>query len=451
MVQQVEQTFEEAVKEFYDRSAALIGLEVQENLPPPPPAPFPQGGPPVHSPLIFDEETIRNYAYSIGDDNPIFTDPGYGKRSIYGTQLAPGPMLAIVRYPSAHGADRPQGYPVANFISGTAWEFYDVLRPGSRFTSSKITREQFEKPGAQGNLIFFISEVFYWDQTEELKAKCYGTQIYVPIPTMGTSRAMKLERAGEHMMYTRKCAQYSKSDAEDIANLIVNEQRRGAEPRYWEDVEVGEELPTIVIPPFTIQDMIAYHRIGYALQATMYGAKQVHSFEAAYRRGKEKPDSVRQHPITRWPYTPGAEHEDVLIAIFRGQAGAFDFGVQRAQIPERLLTNWMGDHGHIRKMYTAFRRPVYYGDTTWYKGKVEKKYVVTEEGAAAEGGVAGKGEYHAVAVSIEGTNQEGEVQCPGLATVYLPSREAGPVKLPIPHVGRPPYTPYDTYRRLAWY
>ena len=140
MVQPVEQTFEEAVQEFYDRSEQLIGLEVQENFPPPAPAPFPQGGPPVHSALAFDADTIRHYAYSIGDDNPLFVDPEYGRRSVYGSQLAPGPMLSIVRYPSAHGADRPQGYPVANFISGVAWDFYDVIRAGSRFTSSKVTR-----------------------------------------------------------------------------------------------------------------------------------------------------------------------------------------------------------------------------------------------------------------------------------------------------------------------
>src|SRR5207248_11806610 len=129
---------------------------------------------------------------------------------------------------------RPQGYPVANFISGVAWDFYDVIRAGSRFTSSKVTREQFRKPGAQGSLTFIISEVCYWDQTNELKGKCYGTQIYVPIPTMQSGRAMKVERLGEHMMYTRPVGQYTQEQAEEIASLIVNEPRRGAEPRYWE-------------------------------------------------------------------------------------------------------------------------------------------------------------------------------------------------------------------------
>ncbi len=325
MIRQSVQTFEEAVEEFITRSSQLIGQEVQENLPAPPPSPYPQGGPPVFSGLLFDEETIRNYAYSIGDDNPLFTDPAYAERSIYGP-LAPRPILSIVRYPSAHGVDRSEGYPVANFISANAWEFYDVIRLGSRFTSSKITRESFEKPGAQGRLHFLISEVFYWDQTRALKAKAYGTQIHVPIPTMGTGRAMKVERLGEHMMYTRPAAQYSREQAEQIAQTIINEPRRGAEPRYWEDLEVGEELPEIVLPPFTIQDMIAHHRIQFGLTAARDGGRVRRAFEPGYHYSKAHPAHARIHPVTRWPYTPWDEHEDALLAIYRGQPGPFDFG-----------------------------------------------------------------------------------------------------------------------------
>jgi hypothetical protein len=102
-------------------------------------------------------------------------------------------------------------------------------------------------------------------------------------------------------------------------------------------------------------------------------------------------------------------------------------------------------------MYTAFRRPVYYGDTTWYRGRIVKKYVATEEGDTSEQGVAGKHDYHAVAIEIQGTNQAGEMQCPGFATIYLPSREHGPVQLPVPHVAKPPFVPYETFRRVNWF
>jgi hypothetical protein len=445
------QTFEEALQEIIDRTKTeLMEAENPEFFPPPPPAPYPQGGPPVFSALSFDPLTIRRYAYSLGDDNPLYTDPAYARSGPYGNVIAPGPMLALVRYPSAHGADRPQGYPVANFISGAAWEFYDVIRVGSQFRSSKILKEFFEKSGAQGRLLFLISDVSYWDQTSELKAKCYGTQIYVPIEEMGTGRAMTVENVGRHMMYTRGTQHYSDEQLREILDALESEQGRGAEPRYWEDVEEGEALPPFVIPPFTVQDMIAYHQLSYSLTTGLDNGPQHRGFERAYVNGKKVPYSVRTHPITRWPYVPWDEHEDVFLAQYRGQPGPFDFGVQRAQIPQKLMANWMGDHGFLRKMYTAFRRPVFYGDATWYRGTVKKKYTVTETGEANPG-VPGQAGDHAVAIEIMGTNQVGELQCPGFATVYLPSREHGPVQLPVPHQAEPGFVPYDTYRRIDWY
>src|SRR5436853_7661399 len=96
----VQQTFEEAVEESYQGCNALLEQEAHENFPPPRPAPYPQGGPPVSTALRFDADTIRTYAYTIGDDNPLYTDPEYAKTGPYGTIIAPSPMLSIVRYPT---------------------------------------------------------------------------------------------------------------------------------------------------------------------------------------------------------------------------------------------------------------------------------------------------------------------------------------------------------------
>jgi hypothetical protein len=54
------------------------------------------------------------------------------------------------------------------------------------------------------------------------------------------------------MMYTRETPKYTPEQIEEIVQALEGEQRRGTETRYWEDVEVGEELPPIVLPPFTL-------------------------------------------------------------------------------------------------------------------------------------------------------------------------------------------------------
>ena len=445
-----QQSFEEAVTEYIERSRELVDLEVMENLPPWPPGPYDQSGPPYEAALRLDSKTIRDYALTIGDTNPLFTDSEYGKHTRYGCQIAPGPMLALIRYPSAHGAVRPQGYPVANFISGTAWEFFDVIRVGSRFRSSKITKEFIEREGAQGVLLFLISEVLYWDYHGDLPAKCYGTQIMVPQESMGSSRAMNLDRVGERMMYQRKASEYSPEQIDEIVRQIESQERRGSDTLYWEDVEVGDKLGPLVLAPWTLQDQEAYHFLGYTSSSNEETSGDELAFEMSYQRMRKRPGGARTHPLTRWPWTPGAEHEDHLLAAYRGQPGPFDFGVQRVQIPQQLLTNWIGDEGFIRRMYIALRRPVYYGDTTYYSGEVVKKYKEMQTGEEGPGAVPGEAEYCAVGIRIDGVNQVGEAQAPGTATVYLPSRESGPVRLPLPHLARPPYVNYDTYRR-DWY
>ena len=55
-----------------------------------------------------------------------------------------------------------------------------------------------------------------------------------------------------------------------------------------------------------------------------------------------------------------------------------------------------------------------------------------------------------VGIKLEGTNQVGQTQAQGAVTVYLPSRQHGPVQLPIPHPANPPYVPYEKFYR-DWY
>ncbi|MBI4310435.1 MAG: MaoC family dehydratase N-terminal domain-containing protein [Chloroflexi bacterium] len=445
-----DQSYEEALAEYIERSKELLDLESLENLPPRSPSPYEQSGPPYEAAFHLDSRTAALYAYSIGDDNPLYTDPEYAKTTRYGCQIAPGPVFVMVRHPSVHGASRPQGYPVANFFSGAAWEFYDAVRVGSRFRSSKVSKEFIERRGAQGTLLFLISDDYFWDFHGDLLSKCYGIQIMVPQPAMGGGRVMPVERLGERMMYNRKASQFTPEQVQQYVGMMEGRRRRGAEPRYWEDVQVGEKIGPMVLPPWTLQDQECLHYLTYCSWGGAEEDSDALAFEPSFRRLRRRPGGARTNPLTMWPWTPGAEHEDAVLASYRGQPGPFDFGIQRVQIPQQLLTNWMGDDGFIRRMFFALRRPVYYGDVTVYTGEVVKKYKVVQEGDDQPGGVPGKREYYAVGIVVEGANQVGEVHAPGTATVYLPSREGGPVQLPVPHPAKPPFVNYDTFRR-DWY
>ena len=44
-------------------------------------------------------DSIRNWAYGCGDDNPLFTDPNYAKKTRWGGVIAPGMMVGQINKP----------------------------------------------------------------------------------------------------------------------------------------------------------------------------------------------------------------------------------------------------------------------------------------------------------------------------------------------------------------
>jgi len=267
---------------------------------------------------------------------------------------------------------------------------------------------------------------------------------------MGATRTMDVDRLGENMLYERGTHEYSSGEINDVLKTLKEQPQRGAETLFWEDVEIGENLGTFALPPWSHQDHMAPGIISSCTTGGEDGSGDAIAFEPAYKNAR-KWNEMRHNPVTRWPWnSKGIEHDDALLAPYRGLPGPFDSGVQRVQIPQKLLRNWMGDDGFIRRMYTGMRRPVFYADAGLYTGEVVKKFTEEQIGDNEPGGAPGKAKYYAVGIRITGSNQVGESQLIGTATIYLPSKEGGPVQLPVPHQGKPPYVPYNTFYK-DWY
>ena len=443
------ESFESVVDEYRQLSKAMLGEEVHEGYPldarlhPGVTQPYDASGPPYQSPFVLTEANVKAYARNIGDDNPLYTDPEYAKTGPYGCLVAPGPALLLSRNSMWHGArvERPGGWPLANFHSGSAWEFFDVLRVGTGFKTSSTAREMIEKPGSRGNLFLFVTDVYYWDMRGDLLGKNYGTLIMIPREEMGTSRTMSVDRLGERMLYDRQAATYDKEKVEEIIDLMANSRPRGKEILYWEDVEVGDKLTPVALPPFTDQDMGAANVLPTGMRA--------YNFEAGHHLRKQGIHGAygHPHPLTRWPWGGGDEHGDALMAAYRGIPLPFDHGRHRSQIAQQLMSNWMGDYGFIRRLQMALRRPMYYSDTSTYTGEVVKKFTEVQGGEEGKGAAPGKSTYYAVGIRYECRNQDDLLQVQGTSAVYLPSREGGNVELPIPHPARPPFVPYETFYR----
>jgi acyl dehydratase len=384
-----------------------------------------------------DNREIRNFAGTIGDKNPLYWDPDYAATTRYRTPIAPPTIVMRIRGASLHGARRKGAmYPIANYFSGVLWNWYDVIRPSTRVFSESKYAEILEKKGkVAGRMFIMCSNGRHWDQRKTLFSTVRGHIVMVPMPSRTDT-----ENVGGDMLYERPPQAYTPEEITKIAEDIEHEVRRGATPRYWEDVAVGDMLPPVVKGPFTEQD-----------QAT----SPHDSFELAYNHGRYAETMMtgggaRMHPVTRWPWSAAAEHEDYLLCRYRGLPGPFDAGAQRCCYSAHLLLNWAGDDGFYRRGYYEVRFPKYSTDTTWIVGEVVRKYKVVETGEKGTtgweaGGIPGKAEYAAVDIKVIGTNQIGEKSLRGMATIYLPSRDTGDVQLPIPHPPKPKYMNFPRF------
>ena len=176
---------------------------------------------------------------------------------------------------------------------------------------------------------------------------------------------------------------------------------RGANPRYWEDVEVGEGLQPVVRGPLTVADMIAW--------LMGIGSPHVRSgqYWLAYRRQSPK-IAVRDPETNVWEAVERV-HWDRFMAAEIGMPAPYDYGAQRGGWGTHLITNWAGDDGWVAEVDVRYRGMNFLGDTLWIQGAVTDKW----RGASGTGYVE---------CAIQSVNQRGDDVMPGRAIVALPSR-----------------------------
>jgi acyl dehydratase len=98
-------------------------------------------------------------------------------------------------------------------------------------------------------------------------------------------------------------------------------------------------------------------------------------------------------------------HWDEELARAVGVPDAYDYGPERVAWLGHLVTNWMGDHGVLRRLRVQVLRHNLIGDTTWCRGQV-----------------SGKRPDGVVEVAVRAENQRGETTAAGTAEVALSSR-----------------------------
>lgn len=207
-------------------------------------------------------DSIRNWAYDCGDDNPLFTDPGYAKKTRWGGVIAPGMMVGLINKPMLGDPTPPEVKALKKslfkgihvFVSGAEWNFYRPVRPGDAIYSygGELTCEVKQSEFAGRSVIVTGRRVKI-----NQRAEVVATYDILRVLTERKSAVTK----GKYSAI--EPATYSDEEWQAIEDIYTNEHLQGSGKRWFEDIEKGDSLGNQAKGPLTVTDVICFHAGGY--------------------------------------------------------------------------------------------------------------------------------------------------------------------------------------------
>lgn len=335
---------------------------------------------------------ILRFAEGIGDTNPLWTDPEYGASTRYEGLVAPP------TWPFCCFAGVQFGWPgLGAFHSGTDLTFHRPVLLGDRIDPVCIY-EGFDGPtpskfAGQSVVDRFRHE--YRNQRGELVVESVSTCVRYERGE-AKSRADKRPVELPHP--------WTADELTEIEAAVLAERPRGGDPRFWDDVQVGDELEGVTKGPLGLTDEIAFVASGAApIPRVAANRASLRHYAAHPAWSFRDPDTGAKEPIY-------AVHYNHNAARAMGVAASYDVGVQRTCWQGHLLTNWMGNDGWLCRAQSEYRGFVFLSDVIRLGGRVTDK------------SVASNGD-HLVTVETWAINQRGQDVMPGSATIALPTRD----------------------------
>jgi acyl dehydratase len=335
-----------------------------------------------------DISEFRRSAYSVGDYNPLWTDSAYAKTARYGVAVAP-PYFFYAIDPGSASPPLPMPPNVTVVYAGTDWEFHEPLRAGDVVhVKRRFLRAEHKESKFSNNAAYMYGETTYLNQNDEVLA--VGVGIAARFPVDEAKDKGKYLGDAKFPTYTEEMLR--KIQADKRAQEI-----RGANPRYFEDVNIGDKITPVVQGPMWMAEVVNYFIGGRRWGPT--------DFPMAYPR---HPDDVLLHPLPD-PWTaghinnlPGQAYEN------RAMPRGFDVGYQRVAWLLRCASAWISDAADLKSLKGRLLRPNFEGDVSWYTGEVVDKRVENGE--------------HLVECSLTGYNQDDVVHTGGSFIAALPTK-----------------------------
>ena len=337
-------------------------------------------------------DNIRHYAHGIGDDNPLWCDPEYAAKTSHGTLIAlPSFLYSTSRIVSGYVGGLPG---VHAMWSGSNWTWHQHAKRNDVISTEAYLKDLVEHDTRfAGKAIQQTYHVDFFNQTGDKLAEadtwCFRTE-----------RDHAREKGTKYTeVHEKGVVPYTDEQLKEAYKLYANEEVRGANTRFWDDVQEGDELPVLFKGPMTVTGFIAY--------AQGWGGLYIRANKLAWQLIDAHPGVGIKNRFGV-PDVPERVHWEEEFALEVGAPGAYDYGPERSSWLMHQMTNWMGDEGFLRQADCKIRRHNPAGDMLFIKAKVTKKYK--------------EGDRHLVAITQEAHNQNNELSVLGSCIVQLPPR-----------------------------
>jgi len=336
---------------------------------------------------------MARWAKSIGDRNPLWLDDEYASTASHGsipsTALRAGVAPPCWLYSVDDTLVAPKLPGLHAIYVGTHWQFQRWVRLGEQIEARARLLQVQEKEGRFcGHMVLQVGEVLYTDPQGQPIARAVSK-------VLRTSRQGAIER-GKYAHWAKY--QYSQEELSAIEDTYDAEEIQGATPRYWEAVEVGEKLPSIVRGPLTSEDVSQF----------ICATRPARGFKDFMRYRHRHPEAAFRDPETgMWESWEASMLRDDVAQMF-GLPFAHDSGIDRVSWVSNLITNWMGDDGFLKELSVDLLLPNVYGDATWCRGQIKGKNRHDRDAL--------------IELDVWCDNQRGQRTATGWAIVALPSQ-----------------------------
>jgi acyl dehydratase len=371
------------------------------------------GGGQLHDPCTKSD--IRRWVMAMDYPNPLHWDEEFGRRSKYGSVIAPQSIAVALDYGHGCAPACVGRIPGSHLIfAGEEWWFYGCpVRPGDklfqerRFHGYKVTQTKFAGP-----TMFQRGDTTHRNQNGVLVARERSTSIRY-LAAEAAKRGMYEDQLSEVKRWTPA----ELAEIEQLRHDWLLSNRLGASP-HFDEVKIGDTLPRRVIGPHSIASFTTEYR---AFVFNIWG-----TFGWVAPEGVEDP-WVNQDP--GWTEGFGFDEEGAKIdprmrdglyvgpsrghidgdkAGAVGMARAYGYGATIGAWCTDYIAYWAGHDGLVRHIKSDFRLPAFEGDVTYFDAEIVGKEAQSAWGVPL------------VQVKLRLTNQNGDVAVDSTAEVELP-------------------------------